>query len=90
MNEITDKLSAMENDGIKVTMGAAANWRSQQLPLAIFMHWSNLKYSWSADKCGAFSESIEFNNWNDLPEVLEDGHKLMMERIAKFLGGSGI
>lgn len=90
MNEIIEKLSAMENDGIKVTVGVSAKVFFQKLPLCLFMRWSNIKDLWSADKCGAFSESIEFNNWNDLPEILDNGHKLMTARITSFLGGGGI
>jgi hypothetical protein len=90
MNDIIDKLVAMENDGFEVTFGSSAYWILQKLPLAISIRWSNVNALWTAERCGAFSESIEFNTWEEFPAALENCHQLMKTRVAQFLGGSGI
>lgn len=74
---IIELLSAMESKGIKVTLGECANFIGQGK--SVYLRWQH--------PLGAISETMAFDDYSQLEQVLSESRDKLMERIKAIIQG---
>jgi len=88
MNDLLQKLSDLEKEGITAAFGESFLFPKKGKHVCL--SWSNLHLWPSAKPCGSFSEYAEFSDYNELPAALSEAIENLTTRRNTFLAGGGI